>query len=51
MEAADARNDMLQRRETKILSHDDGNIFPEEEKKNVTHVVDWTYAAAQAESA
>ena len=45
MEAADARNDMLQRRETKILSHDDGNIFPEE-KKNVTHVVDWTYSCA-----
>ena len=44
MEAADARNDMLQRRETKILSHDDGNIFPE--KKNVTHVVDWTYSCA-----
>ena len=39
------RNDMLQRRETKILSHDDGNIFPEK-KKNVTHVVDWTYSCA-----
>ena len=46
MEAADARNDMLQRRETKILSHDDGNIFPEKKKKNVTHVVDWTYSCA-----